>query len=210
MTTQTVTSSQEPVKRFCAGCGVPMVGRRRQALSCSATCRVRRHRTAQLPRSVRLARTWGLEPRDFWRTPPGLIVDLVAELGCCALDAAATAEDAVVARFLSPAEDALQMEWGPVDGWVWANPPYSRKGGGLLAWLHRCIDQAQRWSCIVVMLAPPGVGSRYRAEALGRGVEVRDLPRRLAFIHPDTGQAAAGNREGSSLFIVRPDRLREF
>lgn len=205
--TQTVTSSQAKVKRFCP-CGASLAGRRRQTRTCSAACRVRRHRTARLPRSQRLARELGLEPRDFWRTPPTLIALLVDELGPVALDAAATTEDAIAEAFLTPADNALVCEWGPVSGWVFVNPPYSRKGGGLLVWLRRCIDQARRWGCVVVLLAPPGVGSRYRAEALGRGVEVRDLERRLAFIHPDTGRPVAGNREGSTLFIIRPMDLQ--
>jgi phage N-6-adenine-methyltransferase len=61
---------------------------------------------------------------DSWATPPELFAALSALYGPFDLDAAADANNAKCASFLSEQDNALQCGWG---GWrVWCNPPYSR------------------------------------------------------------------------------------
>lgn len=158
-----------------------------------------------MSRSVRYAEIFGLQPRDFWRTPPDELARIAEEFGPIGLDCCALPDDSVAPAHIGPDEDCRRVEWGPRFQGVVAflNPPYSRKSGGILSFVERAAEQAQRWHLVVIVLAPPGVGTRYRARARELGAEIRDLPGRLSFLHPDTGLPVAGNREGSTLFIFR-------
>lgn len=204
---------EAPLQRFCVACGAPMKGRRPQARACSTTCRSRAFRGIWVSYVEAAAASIGLSVNDLWRTPRWLVEALCAEFGPAALDAAATALDAVAPRFISPDANALRAPWRRFldrPGWVWLNPPYSRAGGGLYAWLRRARKQARRCKRLVVVIAPPGVGSAYRAWAMKQASEIRDLPKRLDFIHPETGRPVKGNPLGSSLFIFdgRPGARR--
>ena len=105
------------------------------------------------------ALAWGLEIRDFWRTPPALYDALAAEYGPFDLDSAASsAADALAPRWLTPLEDGLTVCWATAaevpSPRVWNNPPYSRKGGrgaGLLAWVQAAI-RARDAGAMVVQL----------------------------------------------------------
>lgn len=200
-------------QRFCVACGAPLTGRRPQARACSTTCRSRAFRGIWCSTVEAQAAAIGLAVNDLWRTPRWLIEALCAEFGPVALDAAATALDTVAPRFISPDVNALRVPWRRFldrPGWVWLNSPYSRAGGGLYAWLRRARKQARRCKRLVVVIAPPGVGSAYRAWAMRQASEIRDLPRRVDFIHPETGRPVRGNPLGSSLFIFdgRPGARR--
>lgn len=158
-----------------------------------------------MSRAAQYSQLFGLEKRDFWRTPPEVLAEIEAEFGAIGLDACALPDDSVAAVCIGPDEDCRRVEWGPrfSGSIVFLNPPYSRKAGGLLSFVERAADQARAWHLLVILLAPPGVGSRYRSRARELGAEIRDLPGRLSFIHPDTGRPMVGNRDGSSLFIFR-------
>ena len=158
-----------------------------------------------MSRSAIYAALFGLEPRDFWRTPPEVIAAIEQEFGPIGLDACAMPDDAVCSGHIGPADDCRKVEWGPIcrTKLVFVNPPYSRRAGGLLSFMDCAADQSGRWDLTVIVLAPPGVGSAYRRLAVAEGAEIRDLPKRLSFLHPDTGLLVQGNREGSSLFIFR-------
>lgn len=208
-------TSGAPVKRNCAACNAPLQGKQRRA--CSEACRLRAWRGHTYDPTQDLAATLGLTWRDFWRTPPELLVALVAEFGPCGLDAAATELDAVAPAWITPQQNALTSCWAELaaPGWWWCNPPYSRAGGGLLAWVRRTWEQTQAGPAgqLAILLVPPGVGTQYRVFALAAAPEVRDLDKRQAFLNPKTGRPTRGNREGSSLILFRqgergPARVR--
>lgn len=190
---------------LCLVCGASLAAHRAGTLTCTVRCRQALARGRRLSPSQRVARLAGCEPRDCWRTPPQLIQALEAELGPVALDAAATVVDSVAPSWIGPPTgDALQVPWGPRPGWVWCNPPYSRRAGGLLAWVNRAVHQAETWGLVVVLCVPPGIGSAYRQRLVSEAAEVRDLVGRVAFLNPDTGRPGTGNREGSTLALLRP------
>lgn len=201
-------------KHFCAACGELL--RSNRARTCSTRCRVALHRGVWTSPVEAQARASQVNLNDLWCTPPELLAALVVEWGPIALDAAATERDTVTELWISPDDNALEVSWGSFlvrPGWVWVNPPYSARGGGLLAWLHKAHGESAATGRRVVVLAPPGVGAAYRAFAVGHASEVRDLRRRLAFLHPETRRPQRGNREGSTLFIFAgssPARVGEW
>lgn len=195
---------------WCVACGARLVAEAITRRFCGAPCRLRAWRGVWTSPIAAEAAAVGLSVTDLWRTPPELIEALRAELGELVLDAAATARDSVAPRWISPADDALKVSWAgflpvldnPQHEWIFCNPPY---GGGLLVWMQHAHVGAQETGRRVVVLAPPGIGSRYRAFAEQHGEEIRDLNTgRLAFLHPETGKPAAGGRDGSSLFLYHP------
>ena len=204
-------------ERYCAACGALLVppldvrrARRhdwRLCRSVTAACRKRWERGAYVSEVEAVAKRLKLSIGDFWVTPPELIETLSAEWGPCLLDAASTQRHAKAPAWISAEDDAFKVEWitkapahrGGVGFWF-LNPPYGRVPG-LLAWLQRAHEQARRHTATVIVLAPPGVGSAYRTWAERFAFQVRNLPRRLAFLDPITGQPVRGNTLGSSLFI---------
>ena len=96
----------------CARCGTSLAGRRPHARCCSARCRAGLSKYGPLLRADRLASRWSLLPRDFWRTPPTLVIAVAALLGGpFGLDAASAGDDAVAPRWLTPDGDALVANW---------------------------------------------------------------------------------------------------
>lgn len=186
------------VTLFCWRCGRAFEARRRHATTCSRACRVARHRGQRDPRSVRLARRWGLKPSDFWRTPPWLVAALLSEFPLT-LDVSAAADDRVLPLHIGPGEDGRFVDWlaRALGGACWFNPPYSP---GLLPWVEKAAAESAR-GIASVGLVPPATGSRYMALADKTAAEVRLIRGRVPFLHPDTGKAAAGNRGDSCLII---------
>lgn len=158
-----------------------------------------------------LAARWDIEPRDFWRTPQWVVSRIALEIGGFGLDAAAAdTTDALCPRFLTPDIDALVARWrdhcDPALPAAWCNPPYSRRGGrgrGLLAWVEAAV-RARDAGLLVVMLVPPSPSTRYHRLLHREAVELRMPPKRLAFLHPDTGEPMKGNRSDSMLAFLRP------
>jgi phage N-6-adenine-methyltransferase len=173
---------------------------------------VRRRREAQRPRAERLAARWGLLPRDFWRTPPELVDAVARELGGpFGLDAASAGDDAVAPRWITPEEDALRASWAAIcparAPRAWCNPPYSRLGGGLLAWVEAAV-RARDEGVAVALLVPPSTSTRYWRLLLREADEVLLLDQRVAFLDPNTGEAQKGNRGDSAVALFRPGRSR--
>lgn len=214
----------EPEERYCAACGAPLrvdveAPRRRAArkdwrLCRSATCRKRWERGAYCSELEAVARWSGLSIGDFWVTPPQLIETLSAEFGPCLLDAASTQRHAKAPAWITIEEDAFKVEWiekapahvGGVGFWF-LNPPYGR-ARGLLPWIQRAREQAVKHLATVIVLAPPGIGSTYRTWAEKHALQIRNLPRRLAFLDPITGQPVRSNTLGSSLYIFSAVAVR--
>ena len=78
--------------------------------------------------------------KQDWETPDKVFKYADRKYGPFDLDAAATRENAKVARFLSPAEDALSVPWHATR--VWLNSPYARGITGL--WLKKAHEEAIR------------------------------------------------------------------
>lgn len=214
--------SPVPEGRYCAACGAVMVrspkargsARSDWRLCRTVTCRSRWRRGAYVSEVEAVAKRFKLSVGDFWVTPPDLIETLSAEFGPCLLDAASTQRHAKAQAFITAEMDAFKVEWADVApahrggvGFWFLNPPYGRVPG-LLAWMQRAHEQARRHVALVVVLAPPGIGSAYRTWAEKNALQIRNLPRRLAFIDPITGQPVRGNTLGSSLFIFSAAPVR--
>jgi phage N-6-adenine-methyltransferase len=199
--------------RACLRCGAPLAGRRVDAVTCSAACRAAWRRQGATPRADRLAARWGLLPRDFWRTPPTLVMAVAAELGgAFGLDAASAGDDAVAPRWLTPDDDALVSSWAvachPEHRRAWCNPPYSKVAGGaggagLLAWVEAGV-RARDEGLVVAMLVPPSTSTRYWRLAFEQAAEILLCSKRVSFLDPNTGEPDRGNRGDSAILIFRP------
>jgi phage N-6-adenine-methyltransferase len=141
--------------------------------------------------------------RDRWRTPPEVVADLARRFDVTfGLDAAATTGTEVCARGISPEMNALAMRWAPLcppDGAVWLNPPYSQRGGGLLAWSEKAAEAAAERT--VVVLAPSTPDARWFRLLWKWSSRVLFSEGRIQFLQPD-GSPSRGNPGGSSVFLL--------
>ncbi|MCB9759713.1 MAG: hypothetical protein H6739_07710 [Alphaproteobacteria bacterium] len=211
----------QPQPVVCLHCGGVFQATKPTATTCGDRCRraLSRRRQRARTRSEHLAVRFGLSSRDFWGTNPQDF-EVLHPLFGFGLDAAATAEDAVVPWFISPEEDAFATEWGPrcqpnpFDGRraVFLNPPYSAPGRaprtrGILAWLERAYAQSQRWSLVVVVLIPFAPATRQGLFAHLHAPERGTWRRRRAFLHPDTRRPMTGNQHASCAVVFRPGEV---
>lgn len=218
-TLETVETGQIPRPtrhdpRVClaTGCDKSLAGYRSNAKCCSTRCRVRVHRAGGASRSQRLASRWGIELRDFWRTPPWFFAALDAEFHFGLDAAAAGTDDALCERFITPDDNALFTSWAercdPERPWVYINPPYSKKAGrgkGLLLWVQKAVVERDA-GVGVAMVVPPAPSTRYHKLLKAECVELRHPPSRLPFIHPDTGVPMRGNRGDTMVALLEPGR----
>ena len=128
---------------------------------------------------------WNLKQNSHseWWTPPELFQALDDEF-FFDLDAAATAENSLCSRYITPEEDALITPW---DGaCVWCNPPYGRGHDGtaslLTSFIKRGYEQSQEQQNEVIMLLPAYTDPKYWSEYVMRAHEVRFLKGRLQFL----------------------------
>lgn len=85
-----------------------------------------------------------------WGTPSDFFESMVDMFGGFDLDAcAAGAHIAKCADFISPSQDALKTEWGPVGSNVFVNPPYGREIG---PFVERAVGQAQAGRLVVALI----------------------------------------------------------
>lgn len=118
--------------------------------------------------------------REDWETPPDLFARLHREFGFT-MDAAATAANAKVPRYLGPgsdhAADALAADWsGEV---VWLNPPYGYKN--LWAWMRKAYSQSRH--ATVVCLVPAHTGQPWWHEwVIGKATEIRWIKGKVKFV----------------------------
>ncbi len=167
---------------------------------------------------------WGLEARDFWRTPPPVFEALSVMYGPFDLDAASTAEDALAPLYLTPEDDALTVSWmdrcpaGPCGHpRIWCNPPYSRKGGrgdGLLAWVRAAV-RARDEGGLVVLLVQAAHATEWAKLAKAEAAERLEADRRIHYIDPANPAAKGSNRHESVVFVFTPGergpaRTRDF
>lgn len=77
---------------------------------------------------------------DDWRTPRAFFEKLHKEFGFV-VDAAASPTNAMLPRYWTADDDALQQDWAAVGGPVWCNPPYGR---GIDRWLAKAVFERTR------------------------------------------------------------------
>lgn len=127
------------------------------------------------------ART-GESSRDSWRTPKWLY-DLLDKEFHFNLDAAADDNNALCDFYLTQEEDGLKNDWW---GSTWVNPPFSQ----LKAWAKKGYEEAHKGNATVVMLVAARTDTAAFWNYLRYG-EVRFLPGRLKFTHPNGAKYSA-------------------
>ena len=122
----------------------------------------------------------GRSKQDY-RTPPEFLDAVKRMLGIdqFLLDLAATADNAVADRFISPEQDSLSVDtiWPEtnVREWCWLNPPFAY----LSPWVERAYCDAG-W-CNTAMLVPAGVGSNWWRDWVHLKADVLFLNGRISF-----------------------------
>ena len=112
--------------------------------------------------------------REDWETPPAFFAKLDAEFGFT-LDVCATPENAKCARFITPAMDALAVDWsGEV---CWMNPPY---GAEIPRWMAKAWDESRH--ATVVCLVPARTDTRWWHQYAERANERRFVQGRIKFV----------------------------
>lgn len=138
--------------------------------------------------------------RDDWRTPRAIFDALHAEFRFT-VDAAANERNHLLPRYWTRETDAFAQDWRGER--VWCNPPYGRDAG---RWIRKFAEAAQGGAEIVVALLPARTDTRAFHAHLYRkpNVELRFLPGRLRFGHPDTGAEMSPAPFPSMIAVLRP------
>jgi len=143
----------------------------------------------------------GLDSVDDRRTPRELFDVLHAEFRFT-IDAAASADNALLPRYWDKHDDALSKYWRGER--VWCNPPYS----ALPAWVGQASHQVMLGDCpLVVMLLPadrteqPWWQTYIEPERdRGLGITTRFIRKRVKFglppTHPDADKGLANGKKG--------------
>jgi phage N-6-adenine-methyltransferase len=139
---------------------------------------------------------------DSWRTPLWLyrVLDREFSFG---LDAAASAENALAARYYDRSQDALAQDWGG-HGSVWCNPPYGRP---IPLWVQKAHEESRTSGVAVVLLLPARTDTRYFHEVCEPHGEVRLLRGRLRFLE-ENGSPRECATFPSMVVIFRPRKDR--
>jgi len=97
---------------------------------------------------------------DEWSTPQWLF-DYYNRGYKFNLDAAANKENTKCTEFFSKEDNSLAQSWE--EKRVWCNPPYSRAGGPLTAWVAKAIREVKDASYheLVAMLIPADTSTQY-------------------------------------------------
>lgn len=119
------------------------------------------------------------ESQQAYRTPRPFF-EWVHSVYGFTLDAAADAENALLPRFYSEADDTLKQT--PVGERIWINPPFKR----IKAFIKWAIERARAGN-LVVMLLPSSLETEWFRCYATQG-EVAVLWPRLPYIHPDPAE----------------------
>lgn len=103
------------------------------------------------------------------------------------LDAAATAKNTKCKKYFTKEDDALSKNW-ITKGYVWLNPPYSKKAGGIKKWLYKAEYESDHLNCKgVVCLVPADVSTQYFSMVWEWASEIVFLTPRIAFEGSNNG-----------------------
>lgn len=144
--------------------------------------------------------------RDTWRTPDNLLRAAERFLNMpFMLDVCANATNTVCDKYYSIDDDALRddCDWSARRGAAWMNPPYSDPA----PWCAKAASESERRGIFVVGLLPDDRSTRWYQQHIEGVASLALVPdRRVAFLHPLTGEPAKGNPKGSVIPIWTPWR----
>lgn len=145
---------------------------------------------------------------DSWRTPPKLF-DYYNKRFAFTLDPAATIDHHLTSRFYcDPADtpgmcvpgqlgyDGLAHSWESER--VFLNPPYGR--GQLDIWLKKAYQEATA-EALVMCLIPVTPATQWWQTYVTKARVVEFLPKRVAFIDPNTNKPVKGTRFDSAVVL---------
>ena len=147
---------------------------------------------------------------DQWRTPPEVFEALNREFNFN-VDAAATAENALVGRYYTVETDGANLDhYGPGDV-VFCNPPYD--GLTVARFVECAAISAEQGALWVLLLNATTTDTRWfhkwiwdaRLHRPRGGVEVRFRPGRIRFNRPD-GTPGESPRYANMVVVIRPPR----
>ncbi len=122
---------------------------------------------------------------SFERSTPQALFDILDFEFGFTLDAAASPVNAKCERYLSTAEDGLEIDWGVSGEVVWLNPPYSRYL--ISRWMERAWRQS-RLGRTVVCLVPASTDTKWFHDWIwNKAVEIRLIKGRVKFNGMDNG-----------------------
>ena len=143
----------------------------------------------------------GLESVDDRRTPREFFDALHSEFGFT-IDAAASAENALLPFFLTKNDDGLARSWSGER--VWCNPPYS----AIPAWVRKANDETETGGCpLAVLLLPADRTEQPWWQDIiepnrdrGLGLSTRFVRKRIKFGlppgHPEADRGLANGKKG--------------
>jgi hypothetical protein len=153
--------------------------------------------------------------RDLWRTPSGV---WLAPLRLCDLpyydvDAASDFDAGVTVpciNRITQEMDAFKVMWGSPGDTIWLNPPFSKDGGGKVAWVERALYMAAKGRNIAFYA--PVYGDRYAdiLEAKCTGT-IRIGGGRVRHVPPEGVKASSPPQHAHRIWLLGPDwpRCRE-
>ena len=164
--------------------------------------------------------------RSDWRTPPELYDALHREFGF-QLDVAADDDSALCEEYLTKEEDGLTSDWSNVVGACFMNPPYSRGDSKatppipaepIEPWIEKAWNESEKGATVVGVLPFSPQTEWYRGYVWGLGglrhqewvghaaMEVRQIPHRVSFVHPDPEEKDRHNAPGNTCVVIwRPN-----
>lgn len=143
--------------------------------------------------------------RDSWATPEWLFGYFDKLVGGFTLDAAASADNAKCAAFITEEQDGRNTElWGEHKN-IWINPPFS----GVKPWLEAAFVMAHDSDRTVCVVVPDDISTSWFQYAVTHAAEMYGLisdgksTGRVGFVNKKTGKAVKGNNKGTFVFIFR-------
>jgi len=148
--------------------------------------------------------------KDERQTPQLLYDNLQAALNLeFSLDAAATGRNKKAKAYITKKQNALITPWSVKgkDRYVFCNPPYSKTGGGVGAWLAKGVEEVKAGRVnLVAFLITLDSGVKWYADFSVYAKEIWQVFPRVKFAHPDVHEKASADFS-SSIFIFQKGHL---
>ena len=140
------------------------------------------------------------DPRDEWRTPPGLFGPLNSEFGF-GWDLAASKDNHLCLNYYTITNSALDHDWTYIGGPAFCNPPFS----DLPRWVKKAAmsNPGRRHPIVMLMPATRNDQDWFHEHVIGVAAELRPIRGRVAY-GPAPGIEASSPSFGSQLVIWRP------
>jgi phage N-6-adenine-methyltransferase len=118
----------------------------------------------------------GKSKQDY-ETPPELIQAVELRFGKLHVDLAARADNAKAARYITPEQDSLSVDWGAefFNRRAWLNPEFA----DIAPWAKKCSTTR---GLHIFMLTPASVGANWFAEHVHGKALVLALSPRITFV----------------------------